>query len=174
MMRRWLCILYTAFFIILLSSNVGHSEMLDRVVAIVNNEIILLTEFKKEIERVRSEGNEITDQEVLQEMIKQALILEEAEKYLMSGNYDIYNLTINKKLIEEYIEKRIKAFIHIPFEDIKRYYQENKNNFNGKDLYGVWDEIEQTITRDKLKAKLDEHVDSLMKKAHIRIQLATE
>ena len=173
--RLWLCILYAAFFIISLSSNVGHSEILDRVVAIVNNDIILLTEFKKEIKRVRSEGNEITDQEVLQGMIRQALILEEAKKYLMSGNYDIYNLTTNKKqkLIEEYIEKRIKAFIHMPFEDIEMYYQENKNNFNGKDLYGAWDEIEQIIKREKLKTKLDEHVNSLMKKAYIRIQLKT-
>jgi len=173
--RLWLSILYAAFFIILLSSNVGHSEILDRVVAIVNNDIILLTEFKKELKRVRSEGNEITDQEVLQGMIRQALILEEAKKYLMSGNYDIYNLTTNKKqkLIEEYIEKRIKAFIHMPFEDIEMYYQENKNNFNGKDLYGAWDEIEQIIKREKLKTKLDEHVNSLMKKAYIRIQLKT-
>ena len=174
-MRLWFSILYVAFFIILLSSNVGHSEILDRVVAIVNNDIILLTEFKKELKRVLSEWNEITDQEVLQGMIRQALILEEAKKYLMSGNYDIYNLTTNKKqkLIEEYIEKRIKAFIHMPFEDIEMYYQENKNNFNGKDLYGAWDEIEQIIKREKLKTKLDEHVNSLMKKAYIRIQLKT-
>lgn len=170
-MRRCLCILYAAFFIILLSGNAGHSEILDRVVAIVNNEIILLTEFRKEIERVLSEGNEMTDHEVLQGMIKHALILEEAKKYLTSGNYDITNK--NQKLIEEYIEKRIKAFIHIPFEDIERYYQENKNNFNGKDLYGAWDEIEQIIKREKLKTKLNEHINLLMKKAYIRIQLKT-
>ncbi len=168
-------ILYTSFFIILLSSNVGHSEILDRVVAIVNNDIILLTEFKKELKRVRSERNEITEHEVLQGMIKRALILEEANKFLMRGNNDIYNLItdMNQKLIEEYIEKRIKAFIHIPFEDIEKYYQENKHNFNGKDLYGAWDEIEQIIKREKLKTKLDEHVDSLMKKAYIRIQMKT-
>lgn len=175
-MGRSTCILYAAFFIVLLSSNVGYSETLDRVVAIVNNDIILLTEFKKELKRVRYEGNEITDQEVLQGMIKHALIIEEAKKYLMSENYDIYNLTDNKdqKLIDEYIEKRIKAFIHIPFEDIERYYQENKNDFNGKDLYGAWDDIEQIIKKEKLKTKLDEHINSLMKNAYIRIQLKTD
>ena len=173
---RWMCILYASVFIVLLSSNVGLSETLDRVVAIVSNDLILLTEFKEELKRVRSEGNEITDQEVLQGMIKHALILEEAKKYLMSANYEIYNLTTNKKqkLIDEYIEKRIKAFIHIPFEDIERYYQENKNNFNNKDLYGAWDEIEQIIKREKLKTKLDEHINSLMKNAYIRIQLKTD
>ena len=175
-MRRWLYLLYASFFIILLSNNVGHSEILDRVVAIVNNDLILLTEFKEELKRVRSEGSEITDQEVLQGMIKHMIILEEAKKYLMSGNYDVYHLTTNQKqeLIDEYIEKRIKAFIHIPFEDIERYYQENKDDFNGKDLYGAWDEIEQIIKRAQLKIKLNEHVNSLMKKAYIRIQLKTK
>jgi hypothetical protein len=157
----------------LLSGYVGQSEILDRVVAIVNNDLILLTEFKEELKRVRSEGNDITDQEVLQGMIKQMIILEEANKYLMSENYDVYQLTTNQKqkLIDEYIEKRIKAFIHIPFEDIEKYYQENKDDFNDKDLYGAWDEIEQIIKREQLKTKLDDHVDLLMKKAYIRIQL---
>jgi hypothetical protein len=172
-MRRWLYILCVSFFIILLSGYVGQSEILDRVVAIVNNDLILLTEFKEELKRVRSEGNDITDQEVLQGMIKQMIILEEANKYLMSENYDVYQLTTNQKqkLIDEYIEKRIKAFIHIPFEDIEKYYQENKDDFNDKDLYGAWDEIEQIIKREQLKTKLDDHVDLLMKKAYIRIQL---
>jgi hypothetical protein len=91
----------------------------------------------------------------------------------MSENYDVYQLTTNQKqkLIDEYIEKRIKAFIHIPFEDIEKYYQENKDDFNDKDLYGAWDEIEQIIKREQLKTKLDDHVDLLMKKAYIRIQL---
>jgi ribosomal protein S13 len=77
----------------------------------------------------------------------------------------------DNNLIKEYIERRIKALIHIPIDEIESYYKNNMERFAGKEFYEVKDEIEDYMVEGELKRKIAEHVEELRNKAYIRIQL---
>ena len=66
------------FFIPLMSP--VSSEVLDRVVAVVNDEVILLTELKNEMSAQKESGSGLTAAEVLDDMINTLVLLDEADR----------------------------------------------------------------------------------------------
>jgi hypothetical protein len=151
--------------------NTAYSELLDRIVAVVNREIILYSELQRAVEKSRVAGLKKTEIEVLHELIDRTLLLEQAQKFRVE--IKAYNRTDEeaRKMIDDYINRRIKAFIHVPFEEVENYYASHKDDFGGRGLYEVWDEIENRLKIDLLTIKLDEHISKLRKEAYIRIQL---
>jgi hypothetical protein len=147
------------------------AELLDRIVAVVNREIILYSELQRAVEKSKAAGENKTDIEVLQGLIDRTLLLEQAQKFRVE--IKTYNRTDEeaRKMIDDYINRRIKAFIHVPFEEVENYYASHKDDFGGRGLYEVWDEIEERLKIGLLAIKLDEHISQLRKAAYIRIQL---
>lgn len=144
-----------------------HAEVLDRVVAIVDEEVILLSEFEEAFKKAQDFQKMITEEEVLSGMINRILLLREAKKFGMeyrSGN--------ENTLIHEYIERRLKVFIRIPPEETELFYEKNKDSFGNKDLHDVRDEIETYLIEKELNKRLLEHIKELRRKAYIRIQLS--
>jgi len=165
-------ILILSFFSYLLSPSFINAEVIERVVAIVNDEVILLSELERAYQTAVNSNEKKTKLEVLNEMINKLLLLQEAKKFkLMRFPVPPGEQHEEEKIIKEYIERRIKAFIHIPFEEIESYYLKNKNLFGDKEFYEVRDEIEGYLIRERLKKKLSEHIQELRKKSYIRIQL---
>jgi len=148
----------------------SHSELLDRIVAIVNDNVILLSEYKEALEAAEKSGKQLTDDMVLNEMIDRMLILEQAERLRIDVIEDSTGAVDNDKTINEYIERRIKAFIHIPIDKIESDYLSNKEQFGNKTFSEAKDEIEERLTEEELKSKIAEHIAELRKKAYIRIQ----
>lgn len=149
------------------------AELVERVVAIVNSEVIMYTEFQEEVREARETGKETSKEEILDKIIERLLILEQAKKFFMGANtYRYYKGDeLDRKLVDDYIEKRIKSLIHVSFEEIENYYDTHSGAFKGKDLYQSWDEIESELRDGKLGKKLREHIASLKDNAYIRIQL---
>jgi hypothetical protein len=147
------------------------AELLDRIVAVVNREIILYSELQRAVEKSKAAGENKTDIEVLQGLIDRTLLLEQAQKFQVE--LKTYNRTDEeaRKMIDDYINRRIKAFIHVPFEEVENYYASHKDDFGGRGLYEVWDKIEERLKIGLLAIKLDEHISQLRKEAYIRIQL---
>lgn len=148
-----------------------HSEVLERIVAIVNNKVILLSEHEEALEAVRKYDQKVTEDVVLDEMINRILILEQAKRLSLGSTSDSAENADDNKLITEYIERRIKALIHIPIDEIESYYKNNRGRFAEKEFYEVKDEIEDYMVKGELKRKIAEHVEELRNKAYIRIQL---
>jgi hypothetical protein len=144
-------------------------------VAIVNDEVILLSEFKKAFQAAVNSGTKKTKREILNEMINRILLLEEAKRFRL-GDSVLSQETPerNDMIINEYIERRIKAFIRIPFEELESYYLKNKELFGNKEFYEVRNEIEESLIKEKLNKKLLEHIKELRKKSYVRIQLEME
>ncbi|UCH81197.1 MAG: hypothetical protein JSW20_00935 [Nitrospiraceae bacterium] len=148
------------------------AELQDRIVAIVNDEIILYSEFSKELKIAREFDADVTGEDVLQEMINQLLILDKARKFrITTSAYGQSRAKDEQSIIKEYIDVRLRGFIHVPYEDIEYYYYQNEDSYSGKELYDVRDEIEDYLIERELSIKLLEYVEELKRNSYIRIQL---
>ncbi len=146
--------------------NAIEAETIERVVAIVNDDVILLSELDEAMKRAGDKERI----EILNEMIDRRLLLKEAERFIpviKRGSYTKDNDTI----IKEYINIRIRPFIRIPIKEIELYYIENRELFKGREFYDVKDEIEAMLSEEAVRQRLDEHLKELREKAYIRIQL---
>lgn len=169
-------IFYRFFFIFLLLTvhcllpAFCNSEVLERIVAIVNNNVILLSEYEEAFQAAKKSDEKVTEGQVLDEMINRLLILEQARKFRLGTTENSAETVSDDKIISEYVDRRIKSLIHIPIEEIESYYLHNKERFADKPFYEVKDEIDGQLVEGELKIKLAEHIEELRKKAYIRIQ----
>ncbi len=147
------------------------AELVERIVAVVNDEAILLSEFKTALRLVKESGKEVNEKEIIDGMINEILLLEQARKFSFGRDAVDAELSNPEKVIKNYIDKRIKALIHIPFRDIKAYYFNNLEKYGERDLYDVKGEIEEYLLNRLLEIKIQEHIDKLREDARIRIQL---
>lgn len=147
-----------------------HAEVLERIVAIVNKNVILLSEYEEAFQAAKKSDETVTEGQVLDEMINRLLVLEQAKKFRLGTTENSAETVGDDKIISEYIDRRIKSLIHIPIEEIESYYTNNKERYADKPFYEVKDEIEGQLVEGRLKIKLAEHVEELRKKAYIRIQ----
>jgi hypothetical protein len=162
-----LCLLVTCYLSLVTAVQ---AEVLERIVAIVNNNVILLSEYEEALEAARKSDQRVTEDAVLDEMINRILILEQAKRLSLGSTSDSTENVDDNKLIKEYIDRRIKAFIHIPIDEIESDYKNNRGRFAEREFYEVKDEIEDYLVERALKRKIAEHFEELRRKAYIRIQ----
>ncbi|MBI4849431.1 MAG: hypothetical protein HY808_12795 [Nitrospirae bacterium] len=148
----------------------SHADVLDRIVAIVNKEVVLQSEYQKALNTARKSDVNISEARVLDEMINRILLLEQAKR-LRPGNSS-NKAADDDALVKEYIEKRIKSSIHVPIEEIEAFYTNNTERFSGKEFLEVKDEIEDILVVGKLRLKLLEHIKELRDNAYIRVRLS--
>ena len=142
------------------------AEVLDRVVAVVNDEVILLTELNNEISARKEYDDGLTTAGVLDDMINRLILLEDARKFVLNtASADI------DSIIDLYVERRIKAMIYIPFEEMESYYAGHMDLFGDKDFYEVKDEIESYMLENELKTRMVKHIKELRSESYVRIQL---
>lgn len=115
-------------------------------------------------------GIEIKKRDVLDSLIKRLLLLKQAKKFTIEHSSAIRSTDDENALIKEYIERNLKSFIRIPFEEIELFYKSNKKAFNGKDFYDVREEIEAYLVEEALNKRLFKHIEELRKEAYIKIQ----
>ena len=103
------------------------AEVLERVVAIVGEEAILLSDFLEEYERARNNDPKVTEGKVLNDMVDRNLLIHQAKKFSLGTRKRVQGSDEETELVKSYIERRIKSLIHIPFEDIEDYINIDKN-----------------------------------------------
>jgi hypothetical protein len=148
------------------------AEVMERVVAVVNDEVILLSEFNEDFIYQKKIKPEITPLEVLDRMIDRALLLEQARKF-MSGSPSVSGSTSlnDDDVIDEYVDRRIRSLIHIHFDDIEAHYNENRVMFAERSFYDVRDEIEALLADTELERMKKEHLDKIRQVSYIRVRL---
>jgi hypothetical protein len=152
-----------------------NAELLERIVAIVNDDVILHSEFSKALEIAREYDTDVIDSDVLDEMIDRLLILKEARKFrLTSSANEEGKAKDDMVIIKEYIDVRLRGFIHVPYEDVEYYYYQNRDSYSGKDFFDVRNEIEEYLIEQELNIKLLEYIEDLKRNAYIRIQMGTD
>jgi len=166
--------IFVSFFFVvgLLIVNKVYAEVVERVVAIVNDDLVLLTEFREAFQTARKTDGSVSEEEVLNKMIDDMLLHGEAKKY-RTGTEDKGIITDkdNDAVIQEYIDRRIKALIHIPYYEIEKYYQTNRDSYRDREILEVRDEIEGRLVEAELSVRVRGFIEELRKKAYVRIQL---
>jgi hypothetical protein len=159
-------------FCFFLSPDVLHAEVIDRIVAIVNDDVILQSEFLKAYNIARQNNPDVKKSEVLDGMIDRLLLLSRAKKFRpVSLAARQGQPRDDDTIIKEYIDVRLKGFIHIPYDDIEYYYTRHRDLFKGKEFFDVRDEIEKHLVEQELNVKLREFINELKSSSYIRIQL---
>ena len=104
-------------------------------------------------------------------MIDRFLLLRQAKRFRISPLETGAGKNVNDRIVNEYIEKRIKAVIYISFEKMQVYYRNNMDLYGKRKFYEVKEEIEAEMINKELKNRLKKHVSELRGMAHIRVQL---
>jgi len=153
--------------IFLLLSAVGRAELIERVVAIVDDDVILLSELNEQMRK--EEGRE--RKEVLDGMINRILLLKDAQRFIHVSETVNYTDADIDRIIKEYVNLRIRPFIRISAEEIERYFEEHRKSFGSRNFYEVRKDIEALLTEKETKKRLNEHLKRLRERSYIRIQL---
>lgn len=143
------------------------AEVIERIVAVVDDDAITLSEFDNALQTA---VNPEAKTDVLNGMINRILLLRQAKKFKLEDSQAADDNT----LINDYIEKRLKALIRISPEEIELFYEKNKKSFGDKDFYDARNEIETYLIEKELNRKLLEHIKELREKSYIRIQMENE
>ncbi|MBI5694549.1 MAG: SurA N-terminal domain-containing protein [Nitrospirae bacterium] len=68
-----------------------------------------------------------------------------------------------------YVDKRVKFFIRVSVDDQKKYYEQNRERFGGREFSEVHDEIRELLTEKETAVKLEEYLTGLRAKSDIKI-----
>lgn len=159
--RCLLSLLLTAYFLL---PTVVYAEVIERVVAYVNNTAITLSEFRENAQRTRKTLANVSDSDIINSMINRILLLQEAKKMRLEVQSE-------DKMVREYIDIKIKSAIIIKEEEIERFFNENSAKFNGQDYLAVRDEIEKYLFELETNEQLKKHIAKLRAESEIKIQL---
>jgi hypothetical protein len=155
-------ILFLALLFLLRADSLA--EVIDRVVAFVDDNAITMSELEEEYARAEKITPDITRREVLETMVNRFVMLREAKRLRMEAPDD-------EKLLEDYIDIKVAAFIKVSDDEIKEFYEANRDQFGGQELAALRDKIEQYLREREINNKLKKHIEELREKAYIKIIL---
>ncbi len=165
------------------------AEVIDRVVASIDNEAITLSDVH---DAMQFSGKNISEKEIVETLINRRLLLREArnlklseidkveidesvkrlkskypseeafrEAYNNITEYDLHEHIRESLIIERLIDYRIKAFIIITPEQIRDFYEKNRDKFGKEGFEDVRDEINQYLIEIETNKRLKERLDIL-------------
>lgn len=140
------------------------AELIDRVVAFVDDRAITMSELENNYKDTVKLMPDIKREEVLNTVINRILLLREAKKLRIEA-------TTKDAIIQEYIELKLKTIIKITEEDLKEFYEKNRNEFGNVEFDDVRDKIENYLTEKEVNQRLEKHIEELRSRAYIKIQL---
>ncbi len=140
------------------------AEVIDRVVAFVDDRAITMSELENNYKDTVKLMPDIKREEVLNTVINRILLLREAKKLRIEA-------PTKDAIIQEYIELKLKTIIKITEEDLKKFYEKNRNEFGNVEFDDVRDKIENYLIEKEVNQRLEKHIEELRSKAYIKIQL---
>lgn len=138
------------------------AEVIDRVVAFVDDEAITLGELEESLAETRMLRGDVSRREVLGTMINRVLMLKEARKLKFDARDD-------DETLRDYISLKVEGFIKPDKEEMKRYYEKNASRFGGASFEEKKEEIERLLKEKRINENLKRHIRELREKAYIKI-----
>lgn len=149
-------------FLLILFCRPVFAAITDRIVAAIDNEAITLSEIEETYQYTVKLKPGVTRQSVLDTMINRALLLREARKLRIEAADE-------DALLQEYITLKVRGFIIVTDEDVREYYDKNKNKFGGAGFEGLRDKIREYLIEENTNSRLRNLLEDLKAKAVIRI-----
>jgi hypothetical protein len=177
----------------------SHAEVVDRILAVVNDEIIALSDVKT-YQTFFGEGRDT--QATLDDLIDQKLLFKEAQKFRLDvpseeavedeyhklearlGGRDVLAETLKpfalteqdlldqiqaRMIVTQLIDQRVNFFIFVPPNEVEDYYKKHADEFSGRPLDQVRSEIQDLIIERKGKRKRKDYIDRLRARATIQM-----
>lgn len=155
--KIFLFFIFLALFVPCIASAV----VLDRVVAFIGDDAILLSELRANVEKARATVPDITDMEVLNTMINRKLLAREAKKYFPEENDE-------DMLVRDYMDLKIRALITVPEKDVRDFYDANRAGFGKAGYEQVREQIEQLLVEKEVNKRLRDQINDLRARAWIK------
>ncbi|MFO0753687.1 MAG: hypothetical protein U0411_10250 [Thermodesulfovibrionales bacterium] len=152
------------FFFIMFHASVVYGDVIDRVVAYVDDTALTLSEFRENYATLKETMPSVSEKEVLDTMINRILLLKEAQKMRLEA-------PDRDGMLKEYIDIRIKSAVIIKEEEVEKFYQEHRAEFKGKEYIPVRDDIEKYLFELETNRQLKKHIEELRSGAEIGIVL---
>lgn len=143
------------------------AEVIDRVVAYVDDTAITLSEFQKTYATTKETVGSVSEEDVINSMINSLLLLKEARSMRLDA-------PTKDDMLKDYIDIKIKSAIIIREDEMESFYIKNIGNFKGKDYVSVRDEIEKYLFEAETNKRLKKHLEELRSNAEIKIQLTAD
>lgn len=143
---------------------VSSAELIDRVVAFIDDEAITLTDFTQYIKKAEKLTPGLSEEKAINTLINRRLLLREAKRIRLRGKSD-------DELIKEYVDIKVRFFIKITPEEIERFYNENRERFGKTPIDNVRDDIERLLREREVTKRLMKLVKKLRAKSYIEINL---
>ena len=159
-MRVAFCLI--GVFCLAIYASPGHGELIDRVMAFVDDQAITLSELNETYEKTKQAQPDISRREVLNTMINRLLILNDARRLKMEAKTD-------DELVNQYVELKVKALIRIREDEIADYYKEHIQEFQGEPYEAVKDRIEEYLTEREINTRLKKLIAELRAKAYVKV-----
>lgn len=160
--RKWVIVLLATCYWLL--ATIACAEVIDRVVAYVDDTAITLSEFQENYIKMKKTVADIKKEDVINSMINRLLLLKEAKRMKLDA------LTDNE-LLKDYIDIKIGSSILIKEDAISLFYFEHINEFKGRDYLSVRDEIEKYLFELEINKQLKKHLEELRANAEVKMQL---
>lgn len=158
-MGKYILVLVMLFNIIFTSE--GNCEIINRVVAYVDDQVITLKDFLKFKNEITNKVSEISNKQIVELLINRKLLVKKGKELFFEGQ--------EEDIINNYIELKIKSKIIITENQIKDYYENNKK-FLGTDSYLVLrEQIEKYLFEKELNLKLKEFLEELKTESDIKV-----
>lgn len=148
---------------LLLYCSKSSAEIIDRVVAYVDEAAVTLSELRDYYSETKK-TTDITEEEALNSMINHIVLLKEAGTMKLEAHTD-------DELLKDYIDIKIGSLILIKEDAVISFYNEHTNEFKGQDYLTVRDGIEKYLFELEINKQLKKHLEELRGKAEIKIQL---
>ena len=161
------CILTIVLALILVLTTflqLASAELIDRVVAFIDDEAITLTDFTQYIKKTEKSAHGLSEKEAINTLINRRLLLREAKRIRLRGKTD-------DELIKEYIDIKVRVFIKIPPEEIESFYNNNRKRFGKTPIEDVRDDIERLLREREVNKRLRKLIEKLREKSYIKINL---
>lgn len=152
------------FFLVLLPASAVQGEVIDRIVAYVDDTAVTLSEFRENYAVLKETMPSLSEKEALDTMINRILLLREAQKMRLDA-------PDRDGMLKEYIDIRIRAAVIIKEEEIEKFYREHQEEFKGKKYLTVRDEIEKYLFELETNRQMKRHIEELRSGAEIGISL---
>ena len=150
-----------AIIYLLLTLSLSEAAVIDNVAAFVDDEAITLLDLNNSIEAAQGK---LSKEEALDRLINKQLILREARRLKIETLRD-------EDAIAEYIDLKIRPLVRIAEQDMKSYYDQNKENLGSADFPAVKDSIERLLEEKEINRRLFIHIGDLRKRAYIKVFL---
>jgi parvulin-like peptidyl-prolyl isomerase len=163
LIKKGISILFCVLCVLLAGSRsaLAAPVVIDRTVAFVEDDAILLSDLDRNYQKALLVSPGITRAEVLETLINRTLLLREAKK-LFRG------ITDDEQAIKDYIDLKVRAFIKLPEQEVRDYYDEHRKDFGGLEFEQVKAQIETLLQEREVNMRLADLVKDLRVKAYIK------